>query len=523
MKHFSIWLLAAAMPVSSILLGQSYLVVDLGAGSANDINNSGHVVGNAGRLGFLHDGISRRLLDNLVFNKTTPPPGDSGPPVIRIATDTSANAINDAGQIVGSMQYSDLVFGPPAGYLISEAALSSAQAEPEVVRPSFNLTVPTGINSSGRIVGWTLYDAGSPGQFIVGFVWGGGTDVELGHRSQLNAINDSNVAVGSFGQPVPPGPSYPSATYGSRAITVSATGTITNLDIRLPNDLGGSLDILSEGTAINASGIVVGAKLQALGGARHAFRHTGSDFEDLGTLGGTNSVARDINADGVIVGEAQLADGSFHAFRYTAGTMVDLNTLLPASSGWELLSANAINNRGEIVGQGRFEGQLRAYKLTLADLVNPPGIQDQPAGARLALAATFTLTVSATGATPFSYQWTLNGTNIANATNATYVITSASANDVGDYRALVSNIGGTTPSLVARVDVLDPELTAESYVGLKIVGAVGATYRIEFQPVASAPAWTTVTNIVLTSSPQRWVDLESYGQPGRIYRAVRVP
>lgn len=521
MKHFAIRLLAAAIPVSGALVGQSYLVVDLGAGSATDINNSGQVVGNAGRLGFFHDGASLRLLDNIVFNKFDLPGNPQGP-VIRIATDTTANAINDAGQIVGSMQYSELFFGPPAGYVISSASLSTALAEPEVVRPSLDLTVPTGINSSGRVVGWALYDAGSPGQFVTAFVWGNGPTLEFGHRSQLNAINDSGVAVGSYGQPT--NPSRPAAaTYGARAITASASGTITNLDTRLPADLGTSRDILSEGTAINASGVVVGSRLQVLGGARHAFRHTGGDFEDLGTLGGTNSIARDINADGVIVGDAQLADGSTHAFRHAAGAMIDLNTVLPSGSGWELLSANAINNRGEIVGQGRYQGQLHAYKLTFAGLVNPPGISAQPEGGRLAFGASLTLTVSATGVTPFAYQWTLNGTNIANATNATYVIASASANDVGDYRALVSNTGGTTPSLVARVDVLDPELTAESYVGLKIVGGIGATYRIEFQQTPTVSTWTTLTNIVLTSSPQRWVDLESYGHPSRIYRAVRVP
>ncbi len=44
--------------------------------------------------------------------------------------------------------------------------------------------------------------------------------------------------------------------------------------------------------------------------------------------------------------------------------MADLNTLIPRDSGWVLLSANDINNRGQIVGYGRRNGQKRAFLLT---------------------------------------------------------------------------------------------------------------------------------------------------------------
>jgi hypothetical protein len=44
--------------------------------------------------------------------------------------------------------------------------------------------------------------------------------------------------------------------------------------------------------------------------------------------------------------------------------MVDLNTALPPDSGWELLYARDINNRGQITGTGFFNGGYRAYVLT---------------------------------------------------------------------------------------------------------------------------------------------------------------
>jgi hypothetical protein len=44
--------------------------------------------------------------------------------------------------------------------------------------------------------------------------------------------------------------------------------------------------------------------------------------------------------------------------------MVDLNSLIDPSSGWVLLQAIGINDSGQIVGQGQFDGQTRAFLLT---------------------------------------------------------------------------------------------------------------------------------------------------------------
>jgi hypothetical protein len=46
------------------------------------------------------------------------------------------------------------------------------------------------------------------------------------------------------------------------------------------------------------------------------------------------------------------------------GAAIDLNTLLPVGSGWNLLSAEGINNAGDIVGYGTFGGQTRGFLRT---------------------------------------------------------------------------------------------------------------------------------------------------------------
>ena len=58
------------------------------------------------------------------------------------------------------------------------------------------------------------------------------------------------------------------------------------------------------------------------------------------------------------------------AFLYSSKTgMVDLNSLLPADSGWVLTTANAINNKGQIVGQGFSAKGTDALLLNLSEVV----------------------------------------------------------------------------------------------------------------------------------------------------------
>ena len=202
--------------------------------------------------------------------------------------------------------------------------------------------------------------------------------------------------------------------------------------------------------------------------------------------------------------------------------MTDLNTRLPAGSPWVLTRANAINNRGEIAGTGLLGGVAHAFLLSPSDLTPPAFITVNPQGKTLALGEAYTLSVTATGGAPLAYQWQHAGTNLPGATNATFTISSATAFDAGSYRVTVSNAAGSPVSQVAEIIVLDPRLTAKSYLGLTVEGAVGASYSIEYQapPVST---WTPLTTLTLTNASQIYIDLESPDHPFRLYRAVRQP
>jgi probable HAF family extracellular repeat protein len=81
----------------------------------------------------------------------------------------------------------------------------------------------------------------------------------------------------------------------------------------------------------------------------------------------TSSQANAINRAGVVVGVCERAERGTYAFMWQDGVMYELNKLIDeASAGWRLLSATTINNHGQIVGQGTFNGVRRAYLATPA-------------------------------------------------------------------------------------------------------------------------------------------------------------
>jgi probable HAF family extracellular repeat protein len=61
-----------------------------------------------------------------------------------------------------------------------------------------------------------------------------------------------------------------------------------------------------------------------------------------------------------------------NGFLYSNGTIQTLLSLIPAGSGWSNLNATGINDAGQIVGQGTYDGQQVAFMMT-PDAVPEPG------------------------------------------------------------------------------------------------------------------------------------------------------
>jgi probable HAF family extracellular repeat protein len=138
----------------------------------------------------------------------------------------------------------------------------------------------------------------------------------------------------------------------------------TNIDL---GTFGGSRSIAYD---INASGHAVGFADVTMGGAappRHAFKWNGTALQDLGVLpGGMRSQAYSINSSGIVVGYSEVIGAPSHAFVHDGTQMYDLNTLvtnLPV--GWTLVEARGINDGGQIVGHGTtLGGETHAFLLT---------------------------------------------------------------------------------------------------------------------------------------------------------------
>jgi hypothetical protein len=154
-----------------------------------------------------------------------------------------------------------------------------------------------------------------------------------------------------------------------------------------------------------------------------------------------------------------------------------------------------------------------------------PVISTPPAHTTVAPGATATFTVGVANPTGVSYQWQLNSVNLVNggnlsgATGPTLTITSASGNDVGHYRVLVSNTAGSVYSPEATLTLVGINF----YPTIMLTGKIGDTYRVDYATSLEPTTWIPLSTNVLASSPQLVVDSSSPGSNTRFYRAVFLP
>jgi probable HAF family extracellular repeat protein len=251
-----------------------------------------------------------------------------------------AYAINDSGEVAGDYSYYD------QGAKI-RAFLYSGGSSTNLGTLGGGLSYAYDLNNSGQVAGISS----TSDNHTHGFLYSGGAMIDIGTlggaHSYAYGINDSGQVVGQ---------SYTS-DLNKRAFLYS-NGQMTDL-----GTLGGGDSCAS---AINNSGQVVGYA-DTGSSSSHAFLYSGGTMTDLGALG-SSSKATAINNSGQIVGSCATSSMQRHAFLYRNGQMIDLNNLVtpssPPSSGWVLLSAEGINDHGQIVGYGTINGITHAFLLS---------------------------------------------------------------------------------------------------------------------------------------------------------------
>lgn len=116
--------------------------------------------------------------------------------------------------------------------------------------------------------------------------------------------------------------------------------------------------------------------------------------------------------------------------------------------------------------------------------INTPvigAVSAQPQSQTVDAGTPVTFSVSATSASPLTYQWQFEGVNIAGATNSSYTIQSVGPADAGQYKVIVKNKDGNTPSAPATLTVN----TTPALAGPLVSQVVDAGSSVSFAPTAS--------------------------------------
>jgi hypothetical protein len=134
--------------------------------------------------------------------------------------------------------------------------------------------------------------------------------------------------------------------------------------------------------------------------------------------------------------------------------------------------------------------------------VLPPVITTQPASQTVASGQPVTFQAVVTSSTTPYYQWRKSGTNIAGATNSSYVIASAQSSSQASYSVVVTNLGGSATSTNATLTVV----LANSAPVLNPARSPALSAVNEDAGAPSGPVGTLVSSLIDFASPTGQVD-----------------
>jgi sugar lactone lactonase YvrE len=117
----------------------------------------------------------------------------------------------------------------------------------------------------------------------------------------------------------------------------------------------------------------------------------------------------------------------------------------------------------------------------------PPMITTQPSNATVSVGQQADFSVVASGTSPFTYQWQLNGANISGATTATYTTPATASSDNGEsFTVVVTNAAGSQTSVAATLRVTGVSIFAGQSGGPGYADGPAAQARFEFPYAVAA-------------------------------------
>jgi hypothetical protein len=263
---------------------------------------------------------------------------------------------------------------------------------------------------------------------------GGAVAITAGTAEFVNCTLATNNAVGGTN-----GTSGVSSTTGSKGDSLGGNLYRAGGKLTVRNTL------LSSGTnGANAYGTVVD-------GGYNISSDASCKFKAKGSLNRTSAQFAD-----------ELADNGGNTYSLALLASSPAVDAIPASGLYPMFDQRGVTRpQGNKVDIGAFE--LEEESLS-------PTVTIDPESTNVIAGARTTLSVTAMGASPLKYQWSVNGIDILYATNATYTIAAASVFDEGEYAVTVSNDYGDASSSSAWLEVITPVTIVTQPMGLSAIG-----------------------------------------------------
>jgi hypothetical protein len=172
---------------------------------------------------------------------------------------------------------------------------------------------------------------------------------------------------------------------------------------------------------------------------------------------------------------------------------------LPGTTGWGLT----------------FGGRPTMPLPTPPSIVTPPQTQTAEMGS----VAGFWVEVTNTVPVATYYQWSFSGTNVVGGTNSCLVLTNAQPDQAGAYTVVVANHYGAVTSAPALLSVIPP-VERSVVPALYLTGDVGSFLHLDYvKAFGPGASWLSLSNFMLLSTPQLYLDLSEPLPAQRFYRA----